>query len=150
MEDLEGASPETIRKRLQQAHFRRTWFFRSGSNAGKGTVNPPSPNNPDLRVWSGPLPHKELGAALLVRGVGLKAAGELTSKSLELASSLTLPHAVTLTVEDEVSPATPETYLNLDGNDFFDVTTATACFCKSCSNDYASGQGHIEDLYSVD
>ena len=108
------------------------------------------PNNPDLMVWSGPLPHKELGAALLVRGVGLTAAGKLTSKSLELVSSLTLPHAVTLTVEDEVSPATPETYLNLDGNYFFDVTTATACFCKSCSNDYASGQSHVKDLYSVD
>ena len=50
VKDPEGASPETIRKRLQQAHFRRTWFFISGANAGKGTVDPPFPNNPDLRV----------------------------------------------------------------------------------------------------
>ena len=123
--------------------------FRSGSNAGKGTVNPPFPNNPDLRVWSGPLPHKELGATLLVRK-GLTAAGKLTSKSLELASSLHLPHAVTPTAEDEESPETRETCLNLDGNYFFDVTTATACFCKTCSNDHASGQSHVEDLYAVD
>ena len=79
------------------------------------------------------------GAALLVRGISLTAAGKLTSKSLELASSFPLPHAVTPTVGDGVSPATPETYLNLDVNYFFDVTTATACFCKSCSNDCASG-----------
>ena len=150
VENLEGASPEDIKKRLRQAHFRRTWFFRSGANVGKGTVNPPFPNNPDLRVWSGPLPNKELGAALLVRGVGLTAAGKLTSKSLELASQLSIPHAVTLTVEDEETPETPETYLNLDGNDFFELTTATACFCKSCFNDYASGPSHVEDLYSVD
>ena len=145
-----GASPEVIKKRIQQAHFRRTWFFRSGANVGKGTVNPPFPNNPDLRVWSGPLPNKELGAALLVRGIGPTAAGRLTSKSLDIASNLSLPHAVTPTVEDEESPETPETYLTLDGNYYFDVTTATACFCKTCSNDHASGQGHVEDPYAVD
>ena len=61
-----------------------------------------------------------------------------------------IPHAVTPTVEDEESPETPQTYLNLDGNYFFDVTTATACFCKTCSNDCASGQSHVENLYSVD
>jgi hypothetical protein len=150
VENHKGASPEVIKKRLQQAHFRRTWFFRSGANVGKGTVNPPFPNYPDLRVWSGPLPNKELGAALLVRGIGLTAAGRLTSKSLDIAPNLSIPHAVTPTVEDEESPETPETYLALDGNYYFDVTTATACFCKTCSNDHASGQGHVENPYAVD
>ena len=75
-----------------------------------------------LRVWSCPLPNKELGAALLVRGIGLTAAGRLTSKSLDIASNLSLPHAVTPTVEDEESPETPETYLTLDGSYYFDVT----------------------------
>ena len=53
-------------------------------------------------------------------------------------------------MEDEESPEAPETYLTLDGNYYFGVTTATACFCKTCSNDHASGQSHVEDLYTVD
>ena len=134
MDDLGSASSEEIKKRLKEVHFRRTWFFRSGKNVGKGTVNPPFPNNPDLRFWEGPLPNKELTDVLLVRDVGLTAAGKLTSKTLELASSLSLPHAATPTVEDEISPATPETYLNLDGSYSFEITTAAACFCRHCTN----------------
>ena len=82
---------------------------------------------------------------LLVRGVGLTAAGKLTSKTLELASSLSLPHAVTPTVEDEISSATPEAYLNLDGSYFLGITTATACFCSNCTNSYTCGSGHVNN-----
>ena len=103
-----------------------------------------------MRLHYQQLPNKELGAALLVRGIGLTAAGRLTSKSLDIAPNLSIPHAVTPTAEDEESPETPESYLTLDGNYYFDVTTATACFCKTCSNDHASGQSHVEDLYAVD
>jgi len=132
---LDGHSEQTedhIKKRLKQAHFRRTWYFRSGKNAGKGTANPPFPNNPELRTWNGPLPNSELSGALLIRGVGLTGAGNLTRESLHLASQLKIPHAVTLTVEDETTPVTADSLLNLDAPYFFGITTATACFCTSC------------------
>ena len=60
--NLENCSDKTVdqvRARLSQAHFRRTWFFSGGKNNGKVTSKPPFPNNPDLRVWSGPLPNRE-------------------------------------------------------------------------------------------
>ena len=132
LDDYSGQTQEAIEKRLKQVHFRRTWYFRSGKNAGKGTVNPPFPNNPELRTWNGPLPKSELSGALLIRGLGLTGAGKLTRESLRLAAQLKIPHAVTPTVEDEVPPVTTESLLTLDAPYFFEVTTATACYCTSC------------------
>jgi transposase InsO family protein len=134
LEDLTDKRSEQRIQRLKQVHFRRTWFFRSGKNAGKGSVNPPYPNNEDLRVWEGPLPNNELSDVLLVRRVGLTAAGKLTNESLKLVAQLELPHAVTPTVEDEEVPKDPSTFYTLDTNHVFDVTTVRFCGCATCSS----------------
>ena len=75
---------EQGKPRLKETHFRRTWFFSRGSHAGKGTTKPPFPNNLNLRVWSGPLPGTELNQVLLIRKVGLTAAGKLTARAIYL------------------------------------------------------------------
>ena len=78
--------PERV-KRLQQVRFRKTWFFRDGPNAGKGTVSPPFPDNPDLRVWDGDIPASAYSKELLIRNVRLSGEGSLDSASVQLAAN---------------------------------------------------------------
>ena len=124
LDDYPNKTVDQVRARLKQAHFRRTWFFSSGKNTGKGTAKPPFPNNPNLRVWSGPLPNKELPAVLLVRAIALNGFGVMSKKTLDLASTLSLPHAVTPLVEDAVpaKDSNNESYYTVSGLDMFDVT----------------------------
>jgi hypothetical protein len=119
--------------RLKEARFRRTWYFRQGSHAGKGTTKPPFPNNPDLRVWNGPLPGNEHNQVLLIRKVGLTAAGKLTARSLDLASRLEIPNAITPTMEDEKDELNPETYVTVAPQLLNDHLVVTPCFCQWCS-----------------
>ena len=130
VEDYKSKSPLVRKARLLQAHFRRTWFFRAGASAGKGTTKPPYPSNEDLRVWSGPLPNREHKDVLLIRGVGLSGAGKLSKASAELASNLSIPHAVTPVVEDESSTPSPESYVTIpEGQLFGDI----AVCCVPCT-----------------
>ena len=123
-------SPGARKARLAQAHFRRTWFFRAGANAGKGTVKPPFPNNEDLRVWSGFLPSTEHDRVIYLRGVGLSGAGKLSRATLELASNLPIPHAATPAVEDETDTPAPGVYLALGGRQLFEFNMA---YCQPCA-----------------
>jgi len=90
-----------IAARLRQVRFRRTWYIRSGIHRGKATVKPPYPNNPDLRVWEGPLFDHELPQCVFVRNVGMSPEGQLDDDTVNLAQELPIPHAVTPAVEDE-------------------------------------------------
>ena len=132
VDDYANKSTDQRKSRLKEAHFRRTWYFRQGSHAGKGTTKPPFPNNPDLRVWSGPLPGNELSQVLLVRRVGLTAAGKLTAQSLNLAAGLAVPNAVTPTMEDETDDLDPESYITVAPQLLNDHVVEIPCFCQWC------------------
>ena len=94
--------PAAIAARLRQARFRRTWYIRTGKHRGKATIKPPYPNNPELRVWEGPLFDHELPQCVFVRSVGMSPEGQLDDDTVNLAQELPIPHAVTPAVEDEV------------------------------------------------
>jgi len=130
LEDHSTRSPEKIKERLGQAHFRRTWFFQSGKNAGKGTEKPPYGKNKDLRVWEGPLFLPDLARTILVRGVSLTGAGLLTEETLAVASKLKIPHATLRVVEDD-EPDTEEQ--RLDEISLFSVTRRALCSCEECT-----------------
>ena len=93
--------PAAIAARLRQARFRRTWYIRTGKHRGKATIKPPYPNNPELRVWEGPLFDHELPQCVFVRNVGMSPEGQLDDDTVNLAQELPVPHAVTPAVEDE-------------------------------------------------
>jgi hypothetical protein len=72
------------------------------------------------------LPNRELPAVLLVRAIAINGFGVM-NKKLELASNLSLPHAVTPLIEDTV-PAPDcnnEPYCTISGLDMFDTTRKT-------------------------
>ncbi len=52
LDDYETATHDERQERLSQSRFRKTWFIRTGTNAGKGTLNPPFLKNPLLRLKS--------------------------------------------------------------------------------------------------
>ena len=65
-----------------------------------------------------------------MRGVGLSGAGKLSKASAELASNLSIPHAVTPVVEDESSTPSPESYVTIpEGQLFGDI----AVCCAPCT-----------------
>ena len=70
------------------------------------------------------MPNKELPAVLLVRAIALNDFGVMSKKTLDLASNLSLPHAVTPLVEDAVpaKDSNNESYYTVSGLDMFDVT----------------------------
>ena len=122
--------PERV-KRLQQVRFRKTWFFRDGPNAGKGTVSPPFPDNPDLRVWDGDIPASAYSKELLIRNVRFSGEGSLDSSSVQLAANLPYPHATYPTVEDERNDGST-TYFTLCERDLTEVAHCTLCNCCLC------------------
>ena len=124
-----NADPTARAERIGQARFRRTWYLRNGANRGKATLKPPYPNNPDLRVWEGPLPRDELDRCLMVRNVQLSPEGQLEDESLKLATSLPIPHAVTVTVEDETRL---EEVDDLNTPPLFLYSQERLCTCKLC------------------
>jgi hypothetical protein len=81
--------------------LRKTWFIRSGTNAGKGTLNAPFPKSPHLRLWTGKLPTNEFNDLILATGIRLDANGYLTKESLKIASQVAIPHEAINTIEDE-------------------------------------------------
>ena len=124
---IKNYANETLERkseRISKATFRRTWYISQGKDNGKATNRPPYPDNHDLRVWEGPIPHKEISKTVLVRNVGLTSEGQLCPESVKLAAGLHCPHEPTLTVEDErmKSPA------------LFLRSVEKICTCPRCSN----------------
>ncbi len=101
LDGYETATHEQRQERLSQCRFRKTWFIRAGSNAGKGTLNPPFPKSPHLRLWTGKLPTKEFNDLILATGIRLDTNGYLSKESLKIASQVTIPHEAINTIEDE-------------------------------------------------
>jgi hypothetical protein len=78
LDEYESANHEQRQERLSQCRFRKTWFMRSGTNAGKGTINAPFTKNPSLRLWKGKLPMNEFEHLILANGIKLDPNGYLT------------------------------------------------------------------------
>jgi hypothetical protein len=100
-DDYEIVTHEQREERLSQCRFRKTWFIRAGTNAGKGTLNAPFPKSPHLRLWTGKLSANEFNDLILATGIRLDTNGYLTKESMKIASQLTMPHEAINTIEDE-------------------------------------------------
>ncbi len=81
LEEYNSATPEQRQGHLSQYRFQKTWFIRTGTNAGKGTLMPPFPKNSLLRLWTGKLPMNEFEDLILAIGIKLDANGYLTKES---------------------------------------------------------------------
>ena len=70
------------------------------------------------------MPNRELPTVLLVRAIAINGFGVMSKKTLELASNLSLPHAVTPLIEDAVpaQDSNDESYYTVPGSEMFDVT----------------------------
>jgi hypothetical protein len=128
LDDYATATPEQREERLSQSRFRKTWFIRTGTNAGKGTINAPFPKNPSLRLWTGKLPMKEFENLILANGIKLDANGYLTKESLKVASHVAIPHEALNTIEDE-----KELQAQLQtSNAMFSYAELQECNCIRC------------------
>jgi len=128
LDDYKSATPEQRQRHLSQCRFRKTWFIRSGTNAGKGTLKAPFPKNPLLRLWTGKLPTNEFDDLILATGIKLDVNGYLTKESRIIASQVVIPHEAINTVEDE-----RETLAKLQGsNAMFTYAEQQACNCRRC------------------
>ena len=117
---------------LKQMHFRKTWFIHGGNNAGKGTIKPPFPNNPDLRIWNETIPMEEVTRTLLIRNAAIDAVGLLTKETLALASKLPHPHNALQTVDDPFyQKDTGEK--DQGDNALFNYAQHDLCKCKGCA-----------------
>jgi hypothetical protein len=80
---------------LLKARFRKTWFVYAGKNAGKGTLKPPFPYNPKLRLWTGKLPAHEIDELVLATGMNLDPQGYFSRETTAI-YSCTTEHRVRL------------------------------------------------------
>jgi hypothetical protein len=101
LDEYETATHKQRQERLGQSRFRKTWFIRNGTNAGKGTLNSPFPKNPLLRLWTGKLPTNEFDDLILATGIKLKPNGYLTEESRKVASHVKISHVAINTIEDK-------------------------------------------------
>ena len=127
LEDYSNQTLEKITARLEQAHFRRTWYMHGGIHHGQALMTPPYPNNPALRLWEGPLDIKDLNKMMLIRNVGISTAGRLDKTSLALAAKLSIPHNYTPVVDNNSDipvEVTPQVY--------FQYTYLDVCDCSDC------------------
>lgn len=126
--DYQSASKKLRQENLAAARFRKTWFMRTGKNAGRGTIKAPFPKNPELRLWTGKLPTKELPELLLATGIKLDPKGFMNKESLQIATTLPLDRDITITIEDEEK-------LQQDlrrSNAMFMYAEKCLCSCKRC------------------
>jgi hypothetical protein len=128
LEEYNSATPEQRQGHLSQCRFRKTWFIRTGTNAGKGTLMAPFPKNPLLRLWTGKLPMNEFEDLILATGIKLDVNGYLTKESRIIALQVAIPHEAINTVEDE-----QETLAKLrDSNAMFTYAELQTCNCRRC------------------
>ena len=79
-----------------KARFRKTWFVYAGKNAGKGTLKPPFPYNPKLRLWTGKLPANEVDDLVLATGMNLDPQGYFSRETAAIAVQLNIGYDSTV------------------------------------------------------
>jgi hypothetical protein len=128
LDKYETATHEQKQECLSQSRFRKTWFIRTGTNAGKGTLNPPFPKNPLLRLWTGKLPTNEFDDLILATGIKLEPNGYLNEESRKIASKVKISHEAINTIEDEKDiQAQLQT-----SNAMFTYAELPLCNCRRC------------------
>ena len=128
LDDYETATHGERQERLSQSRFRKTWFIRTGTNAGKGTLNPPFPKNPLLRLWTEKLPTNEFDDLILATGIKLEPNGYLTEESRKIASNVKISHEAINTIEDEEGLQAQLQYSNA----MFAYAELPLCNCRRC------------------
>jgi hypothetical protein len=128
LNDYETATHDQRQECLSQSRFRKTWFIRAGTNAGKGTLNPPFPSNPLLRLWTGKLPTNELDDLILATGIKLEPNGYLNEESRKIASHVTMSHEAINTIEDEEDIRAQL----LNSNAMYAYAELPLCNCRRC------------------
>ena len=99
-------------------------------NAGKGTINPPFPRNPLLRLWTGKLPTNELDDLILATGVKLELNGYLNEESCKIAAHVKISHEAINTIEDEKDI---QAQLSLQSsNAMYAYAELPLCNCRRC------------------
>jgi hypothetical protein len=133
LDNYETATPGERQERLSQSRFRKTWFIRTGTNAGKGTLNPPFPKNPLLRLWTGKLPTNEFDDLILATGIKLEPNGYLTEESRKIASNVKISHEAINTIEDEKGIQAQLQFSNA----MFAYAEQPLCNCRRCRKIWA-------------
>jgi hypothetical protein len=128
LDNYETATKDEKQECLSQSRFRKTWFIRTGTNAGKGTLNPPFPKNPLLRLWTGKLPTNEFDDLILATGIKLEPNGYLTEESRKIASKVNISHEAINTIEDEKDI---QAQLQ-NSNAMFAYAELPLCNCRRC------------------
>ena len=145
---MEGYTNATLHQRIDdllKARFRKTWYVYSGKNAGKGTIKPPFPYNPKLRLWTGKLPANEIDDLVLATGMSLDPQGYLSRESASVAVQLNIGHDSTRTIEDEEEQLEQLRFANC----LFTYSECALCQCPRCAS-FLSGKRREDDKWNKD
>jgi transposase InsO family protein len=129
---MDGYTTATLHQRIDEllkARFRKTWYVYSGKDAGKGTLKPPFPYNPKLRLWTSKLPATEIDDLILATGMILDPQGYLSRESASIAVELKIGHDCTRTVEDEAEQLAQLRFTNY----LFSYAECALCECPRCA-----------------
>jgi hypothetical protein len=129
---MDGYNTATLHQRIEdllKARFRKTWYVYSGKDAGKGTLKPPFPYNPKLRLWTGKLPATELDDLILATGIILDPQGYVSRESASIAVQLNIGHDCTRTIEDEAEQLAQLRFANC----LFSYAECALCECPRCA-----------------
>ena len=129
---MEGYATATLHQRIDdllKARFRKTWFVYAGKNAGKGTLKPPFPYNPKLRLWTGKLPANEVDELVLATGMNLDPQGYLSRETAAIAVQLNIGYDSTRTIEDEETQLEQLRFANC----LFTYSECALCECPRCA-----------------
>ena len=143
---MEGYTTATLHQRIEdllKARFRKTWYVYSGKNAGKGTIKPPFPYNPKLRLWTGKLPANEIDDLVLATGMKLNPQGYLDRESASVAVQLSIGHDSTKTVDDEEEQLAQLRFANC----LFTYSECALCECPRCAS-FLSGKQRGADKWN--
>ncbi len=136
---MEGYATATLHQRIDdllKARFRKTWCVYAGKNAGKGTLKPPFPYNPKLRLWTGKLPANEVDDLVLATGMNLDPQGYLSRETAAIAVQLNIGYDSTRTIEDEETQLEQLRFANC----LFTYSECVLCECPRCAR-LLSGRG---------
>jgi hypothetical protein len=89
--DYQESTSTQKEKRLKEATFLRTWCMDRGT--GLPTTIPPNTNHGRMKyLWWGRIPLEDVDKHVLIRGVGLSAAGKLDKDTIKIAAKIGIPH----------------------------------------------------------